>query len=285
MALGVIVAVFLAGLRHGFDIDHIAAITDITSSQSNRRRSFWLATTYAAGHALVVVALGSAAVLVGQSIPSGLDSFMRRLIGATLVALGVYVIYSALRFGRAFKVRSRWMLAIAGVRTALRWLRRDEEESIEIEHTHAHLPGHHLHSHALRDDGGLRVKTVTHVHPHRHLVPMPPDPFTEYGTKTSFGIGMLHGVGAETPTQILLFATAAGMAGHLGGTVLLGAFVLGLFVGNTILAIVSTMGSITGRRTPIAHAFMAGVTASLSLYVGTLYLLGRDDLLPGPFGG
>jgi high-affinity nickel permease len=32
----------LLGLRHGFDVDHIAAITDIASSQQHLRRSLAL---------------------------------------------------------------------------------------------------------------------------------------------------------------------------------------------------------------------------------------------------
>lgn len=285
LALGLIVAVFLAGLRHGFDIDHIAAITDITSSQTDRRRSFALANIYAAGHALVVILLGAAAVIAGQRIPSALDSLMGRVIGLTLISLGIYVIYSAVRFGRDFKMRSRWMLAIAGVRTALRWLRRAEHLEVEIEHSHPHGRGHHPHPHPVpASPGSVRLKTSTHVHTHRHVVPMPPDPFTEYGAKTSFAIGMLHGVGVETPTQVLLFVTAAGVAGHAGGIAVLGAFVGGLFVGNTILATISTTGFATGKRAPVIYALLASATALISIYVGTLYVLGRHDLLPGFLG-
>lgn len=286
LALGAIAAIFLSGLRHGFDIDHIAAITDITSSQSDRKRAVRLATTYAVGHALVVIALGSVALLAGRTIPKELDFLMGRLIGATLVVLGIYVIYSAVRFGREFRARSRWMLAIAGVRRALGWLRRAEQQHVEIEHSHPHSSGHHSHPHSVPATGsGLQVKTATHVHPHKHVVPMPPDPFTEYGVKTSFGIGMLHGIGAETPTQLLLLVTAAGMAGHLGGIAVLGAFVLGLFAGNTILAVLTTMGYSAGKRRPVAYGAMAGATALVSIYVGTLYLLGRGDLLPAILGG
>ncbi len=46
------------GLRHGIDWDHIAAITDVTSSQPSRLRGFAMGTLYALGHAAVVLTLG-----------------------------------------------------------------------------------------------------------------------------------------------------------------------------------------------------------------------------------
>jgi high-affinity nickel permease len=36
---GLLIASFWFGFRHGIDWDHIAAITDITSSQEDRRRA------------------------------------------------------------------------------------------------------------------------------------------------------------------------------------------------------------------------------------------------------
>ena len=50
--------IFTLGFRHGFDLDHVAAITDISGSQVFRLRAFVLSTLYALGHALTVVALG-----------------------------------------------------------------------------------------------------------------------------------------------------------------------------------------------------------------------------------
>ena len=52
LGLGVLVSGFLFGFRHGIDWDHIAAITDITSSQDDRRQGVVFGTIYAAGHAL-----------------------------------------------------------------------------------------------------------------------------------------------------------------------------------------------------------------------------------------
>lgn len=291
LALGVVVAAFLAGLRHGFDIDHIAAISDITSSQSERRRSLVLATLYALGHAIVLSALGIAAVLAGESISSSVDSIAGRVIGFTLLVLGVYVLYSLIRFRRDFRIRSRWMLILAGARRVLYWMKPSNHVEIEHKHEHghagAHAHGHESQSPATPEAGGLAiaVRTKQHTHSHRHMVPMPSDPFTEYSAKTSFFVGMIHGIGAETPTQVLLFTTAAGVAGTIGGLALVAAFVFGLFLGNSVLAVLTSAGFTAGKKLPIVYMGLAALTAVLSIYVGIAYLLERGDILPSFLGG
>lgn len=291
LALGVVVAVFLAGLRHGFDIDHIAAISDITSSQRERKRSLLLASLYAVGHMIVLSALGIVAVLAGVSISSSIDSIAGRVIGFTLVVLGLYVMYSLIRFRRDFRMRSRWMLVLAGARRVLYWMRPSNHVEIEHDHEHGHVGAHaHGHRSAMPIEPGTggvatAVRTKKHTHSHRHVVPMPSDPFTEYSAKTSFFVGMIHGIGAETPTQVLLFTTAAGVAGTLGGLALVAAFVLGLFIGNSVLAIVTTAGFAAGKKLPIVYMGLAAITALLSIYVGVAYLLERGDILPSFLGG
>src|SRR5438067_3028910 len=107
---GLVATAFGFGFRHGIDWDHIAALTDITGSQDTPRRSLHLATLYALGHALVVFVLGSAAIVLAEQLPSGVDAVMERVVGATLILLGVYVFGSLVRHGRDFRMRSRWML-------------------------------------------------------------------------------------------------------------------------------------------------------------------------------
>ena len=285
-----LIAVFFAGLRHGFDLDHIAAITDITSSQMERRRAIVLGTVYAIGHAVALVVLGGLAVLAGQRIPESLDVVMGRVIGATLIVLGIYVVYSLVRFGRDAQLRSRWMLVLSGLKRTAAWLRRAPVREVEIEHAHEHpVVGHH-HGHDELHPSGVpmasgAVMTSTHVHPHRHIVRAPADPFTEYGPATCFGIGLIHGVGAETPSQVVLFTTAAGVTGALGGAAVLAAFVVGLFLGNTILVVASSAGFSQGQRLPAIYLVLAAATAVVSVGVGSLYVINRPDLLPAILGG
>ncbi|HVM40716.1 MAG TPA: hypothetical protein VM618_08070, partial [Acidimicrobiia bacterium] len=282
---GAVWGAFGLGLRHGFDWDHVAAITDITSSQDDTRRSLLFSTLYILGHGLILTVLGMAAVLAGSRIPAGLDEAMGRVIGATLVVLGVYVLVSLARHGRQARLRSRWMLAAAGVRRLVQWVRarRDRGDDggddgvIEIDHDHEHPVDDPHHDHgdvvAAIDGGDAPVAVATmHRHRHVHRGALPDDPFVTYGKGTSFAVGMLHGIGAETPTQMLLFVTAAGAGGAMAGATILMAFVVGLMLANTCIAVLFRGGVVGANRSSWFFAAVSIVVAALSLYLGTVYL-------------
>jgi ABC-type nickel/cobalt efflux system permease component RcnA len=278
-----LLTIFFLGLRHGFDLDHIAAISDISSSSLERRRSLMFATAYIVGHAAVVVLLGGIAVITGRSIPSGIDAVMGRIVGLTLLILGGYVVYSLIRFRRDFRLQSRWMLVVAGMKRSIAWLRRRRAMEIEIEHEHPHAESGHHHPRsapALRSSGaGVQlVATKIHSHPHKHVVEAPSDPFNEYGFATCIGVGAIHGIGAETPTQLLLLTSAASVAGGLSGMGLVLAFVAGLMLGNTVLAVAATAGVGKSAKVPVAYMMLAGVAALLSLILGFAYLFDLTGL-------
>src|SRR5471030_2072338 len=69
----------LLGLRHGFDYDHLAAISDITAVQRNWKSGLRLGMTYALGHAFTVAALGIAVLEMHVGLPEGLDHWTERL--------------------------------------------------------------------------------------------------------------------------------------------------------------------------------------------------------------
>ncbi|MGH2694053.1 MAG: hypothetical protein ACRDJJ_04480 [Actinomycetota bacterium] len=317
LGLGLAATMFGFGLRHGIDWDHIAAISDITSSQDDSRRSVVFATLYALGHALVVFALGIAAIAAGGFVPSSLDAAMERVVGLTLLVLGAYVFYSLIRHGRDFRMRSRWMLVFSGARKGMRWIagaaRRPRGAFLEIAHDHEHPSSRvHGHLHDRRGEGGtggrgapteaswrrgspgnrrggrgdeatgtsVLVKTKTHSHLHRHVAPMPDDPFVNYGRGTAFVVGMLHGVGAETPSQVLLFLAAAGAGGSAAGVLLLVVFLVGLITMNTVVAFASTYGFLNASKNFAVYASIAVITGAFSLALGTLYVLGRGSILP-----
>lgn len=289
LRLGVVVATFIYGLRHGIDLDHLAAISDITGSQESRSRSLVLATTYALGHAVVVLVLGGIAVAVGRRLPSGVDDFMEHVVGISLLILSGYVFYSLVRYGRDFRLRSRWMLLFAAVRRTFRWLTRQRgPHVVEIEHSHAgDDPGHdHASIGGPRGPGSAEPAraTATEMRRHRHVVVAPEDPFVTYGVGTAAAVGMIHGVGAETPTQVLLLVSAAGVGGTATGLLLLTVFVAGLLISNTAVAIGTTIGFERGRRAPAIYVTLALVTAIASAVMGALYVAGKADLLPSFFG-
>ena len=278
--LGLLATAYWFGFRHGIDWDHIAALTDITAAQDTPRRSMALATLYALGHAAVVFALGLAAILLSDELPEGVDALMGRVVGGTLIVLGLYLIVSLVRNGRDFRMRSRWMIVIGGLRRFRS--RRTETLVIEHEHEHAVEEAHdhtHVHVHSAGGRGGV------HRHAHRHVAPMPDDPFLDYGRGTALGIGMLHGVGAETPTQLVIFVAAAGVGGTAAGIVMLIAFLVGLVSSNTLIALASTYGFVSATRSWPVYATVSIVTAVASLVVGSLFLLGTDSALPVFFGG
>src|SRR5688500_9008299 len=109
-------AALVFGFRHGFDWDHIAALTDLTGSQATPRRSMWLATLYALGHAAMGLALGGVAIALAAQVPESVDLAMERRVGVSLLGLGGWMAWTAWRTRGAPPLRSRWMLLIDGVR-------------------------------------------------------------------------------------------------------------------------------------------------------------------------
>ena len=278
------------GFRHGFDWDHIAAITDITSTTTaghtevdvpaiapvtphghdanelrghghehvsdagrlhafgesrfahEQRHAVFLASLYALGHASVVVALGIIALLVGAILPDWVDPILEKVVGVTLVLLGVWVLFSVIQFVRGkgeFRMRSRWMLVFDFVRYG--W-------------------------------GALQAR----IHGHEH---QPSPHATQYGPKTAFGVGMIHGVGAETGSQALLLAGIAGVSGVTGVVILL-AFTLGLLISNTLVAVVSASGFIGAQRMRTVYAIVGAVAGTASLIIGLLFIGGLGTVLP-----
>jgi high-affinity nickel-transport protein len=288
--IGLIATTYWFGVRHGFDWDHIAAISDITSSQETTRRSMVFSTLYALGHGAVVFALGVVAIVAGDYLPDSVDAAMERVVGVTLLVLGAYVIYSLIRHGRDFRMRSRWMLMFSGVARTAQWLRRHRPGAVvEVEHDHAHRAGHGHDDPSRSPEADHAAEAVavrtTHSHPHRHVGTVPQDPFVTYGRATSVGVGMLHGVGAETPTQVLLFLTAAQAGGTVAGVFLLLVFVAGLLTSNTVVAVMSTYGYLNATRRFAVYATVAMITAAFSLALGALFLLGEGSVLPAIFAG
>ncbi len=286
---GLLVASFWFGFRHGIDWDHIAAITDITSSQEEKRQAIWFGTLYVVGHAAVVLALGIVAILIGQELPESVDAAMGKIVGVTLIVLGVYVFVSLIRHGREFRMRSRWMLVFAGVRSG--WWRITgrgpstlEARDHEREPVHAHSSG------ATAVDAEDRVAEWHHGHHgrpghHHHKHPEPDDPFVNYQKGTSFLVGMLHGIGAETPTQILIFTAAAGAGGKAAGMAVLGAFLVGLMTSNSIITVGTAFGFLRASKNFRVYAAVAVITGTFSLVIGVMFVLGKDTLLPALFGG
>ena len=299
--VGLLTTALLLGIRHGIDWDHIAAITDITSTTAaagageqrhtaehaaaqghqhrhggdeelrahlagpgtaalaaapaaalpltrtrflaEQRRAVILGTLYALGHALVVAALGLVALLFGSLLPEWIDPVMGRVVGVTLIVLGVWVFYSVyayFRHGTDFRLRSRWMLVFSSLQYAWRWFR-------------------------------------SRLHGHAHVEPVET---SSYGPGTAFGVGMIHGVGAETGSQVLIIAAVGGAASLGLGVPMMVAFILGLLISNSLIVVLSATGFVASQlrqRLYVAVGILAGV---YSLLIGFLFLVEAETVLP-----
>ena len=233
------------GLRHGIDWDHIAAISDVAGSQKTRRRSIGMGTLYALGHAAVVVILGLLAIWFGTMFPDWVDGYMEIVVGITLLMLGVWLIWSMSRNRGRLVFRSRWMLLFDLAKAVYR-----------------KLPGKSAAASGESPEASRR---------------------REYGSGASVSIGVIHGIGAETGSQALLLAAAAGATSALTGSILLIAFVVGLIVSNTLITIASSAGLIGTGRHHTLHTVFGVIVAVFSLVLGSMFVLGTAGSLPALF--
>jgi hypothetical protein len=80
----------------------------------------------------------------------------------------------------------------------------------------------------------------------------------------------------ETPSQLLIFLPAANLGGLTKGFLELGIFLAGLLVMNTIMT--ASAAGLFGfsTRTPRIHYAITALTATYSLLVGSISLLGSS---------
>ena len=135
MSFALLFSAFGYGLRHGFDWDHIAALTDISSVEKSKKRAFLLSSFYALGHAAVVMVLGVAIILADFTVPESVDTTLMYFIGFSLIALGVWVLTGIFFQGSNFRLKSRWMLIRDGLFKGVKRIRRTPRgRSISVEH-------------------------------------------------------------------------------------------------------------------------------------------------------
>jgi hypothetical protein len=96
-------------------------------------------------------------------------------------------------------------------------------------------------------------------------------------------IGVVHGLGAETPSQLMIFLLAANLGGVSKGFLGLGMFIAGLLVMNTIMTSVAVGLFGVSSRLPRFKVVVTALTAIYSLAVGAFFLFGSSGLLP-PIG-
>ena len=96
-------------------------------------------------------------------------------------------------------------------------------------------------------------------------------------------IGIVHGLGAETPSQLMIFLLAANLGGIGKGFLGLTMFIAGLLVMNTMMT-ASAVGLFGfSSLLPRFQFVVTALTAIYSLAVGAFFLFGSSGLLP-PLG-
>jgi hypothetical protein len=115
------------------------------------------------------------------------------------------------------------------------------------------------------------------LHGHEHVEPLE---MSSYGARTAFGVGMIHGIGAETGSQVLLIAAVGGASSAGLGVPMLTAFVVGLLLSNFAIVVVSSVGFVSSQARERVYVAFGGVAGLFSLVVGTIFLLGLNGGLP-----
>ena len=113
----------------------------------------------------------------------------------------------------------------------------------------------------------------------------PAQPLDDLNRRTAFGVGVLHGTGAETPTQVVLFASAGAAGSPAGAAVILLAFLTGLILSDVGVAAAWLTGLLGVRRLPAIQIALGALTGLSSLAVGGLFIAGHAAVLPALFGG
>jgi hypothetical protein len=231
------------GFRHGFDYDHIAAISDITSVEPDRKRAMRMGFFYVLGHAAMVALLGGAVILFQRSLPRSIDHWAERAVGLTLVILGVYVLGTLLR-DKSSLPKSRGAILVG----SFRWLGWKFKKVFNP-------------AAAERQETGSGRNG-------------------SYNPGSVFLIGNIHGLGAETPSQLLLFLLAANLGGLTRGFLGLSVFLAGLLTMNMLMT-ASAVGLFGLSATkPGVLRFVIGATAAYSVVVGSIFLFGVGSFLP-----
>jgi hypothetical protein len=89
----------IAGVRHAFEPDHVAAVTTMAAGERRASRVVRFATSWGLGHGLMLVAVGGALFALRSRMPDRAADILELFVAAALVALGVRAVILAKRAG------------------------------------------------------------------------------------------------------------------------------------------------------------------------------------------
>jgi cytochrome c biogenesis protein CcdA len=249
------------GLRHGLDFDHMAAIADLVGSNAGdasstqkpkdknhsvaKIQSCLIAISYASGHAAVVAILGLCALLFSAILPSWIDPLIEKLVGASLIFLGSWMLYCLFR-----KTQNNNSLAIPSRGRLLLDLILAGKERLERT-----LMVH---------------RQISHPHKPTQLC----------NWQCALAIGALHGIGAETGTQVILLTSVAGSNNLAASLMMLSSFITGMLASSIIIATIASEGYYRAASSRIWLKAIGSLVAVLSILIGTLLISNKAEVIP-----
>jgi len=95
-----------------------------------------------------------------------------------------------------------------------------------------------------------------------------------YGPKSSLSLGVLHGIGAETPTQLSMLVITTSLGGLWNGILGLTVFAVAMFVSNIALTAAATSVFSISKLKPALFRWLGAITAGYSLWIGIALVAG-----------
>lgn len=90
------------GAMHSFAPDHLAAVSVFVSRRPSWRRALGLGARWGLGHSLSILLVGGALVLLDLHLPVRFAPVVERLVGVTLIGLGIVALW------RAWRLHAHW---------------------------------------------------------------------------------------------------------------------------------------------------------------------------------
>ena len=197
---------FLLGLAHAIEVDHMIAVTAFVSTRPKLRTAAGFGLRWGLGHSLAVFIVGGILVATGLRWPAAYDQLGEALVGALLVAVGVW----AMRRARKLHLHP-------------------PEEHGDHAHLHAHAQAHEPHDHEHHGPGAHAHPPTGHHHHHEARG-------AHHGMTL---VGMMHGLAGTSAVVALVPVTL--MDRRLVGLGYLAAFGLGTILAMMAYAMVAAV--------------------------------------------
>ncbi|MBO8171518.1 MAG: High-affinity nickel-transporter [Bacillaceae bacterium] len=91
---------------------------------------------------------------------------------------------------------------------------------------------------------------------------------TKFGIFGSFVVGVIHGIGAETPSQVLVISSSAGLNNLTASLMQLLLFVVGLLLATILVTFIASWGFMKAKYKRKAYLFLGVITGVYSVFLG-----------------